>query len=87
MILIDWLIDLDMCHVISVGSADMATLSMKPSLRCTVPDWMKVNNELSVIAEQTKHLSHEIRLEGRALGNDTSNKVIHLKWEWGKINK
>ncbi|XP_058261120.1 tektin-2 [Hemibagrus wyckioides] len=59
----------------------MAMLSIKPSLRCTVPDWMKVNNELSVIAEQTRHLSHEIRLEGRALGNDTANKTT-----WGEYD-
>ncbi|KAK3525223.1 hypothetical protein QTP86_023307 [Hemibagrus guttatus] len=59
----------------------MATLSIKPGLRCTVPDWMNVNNELSVIAEQTRHLSHEIRLEGRALCNDTANKTT-----WGEYD-
>ncbi|KAF4080425.1 hypothetical protein AMELA_G00171200 [Ameiurus melas] len=59
----------------------MATLSIKPGLRCTVSDWMNSNNEISVTAEQRRQLSHEIRLEGRALCNDTTNKTI-----WGEYD-
>ncbi|XP_017336310.1 tektin-2 isoform X1 [Ictalurus punctatus] len=59
----------------------MATLSIKPGLRCTVSDWMNTNNEISVTAEQRRHLSHEIRQEGRALCNDTTNKTI-----WGEYD-
>lgn len=57
----------------------MATLSIKPGLRCAVSDWMNSNNELTVTAEQTRHLSHEIRLQGRALCSETANKVFDLK--------
>ncbi|XP_060760069.1 tektin-2 [Neoarius graeffei] len=59
----------------------MATLGIKPGLRCTVSDWMNSNNELSVTAEQRRHLSHEIRLEGRALCNETTNKTL-----WGEYD-
>ncbi|XP_060721841.1 tektin-2 [Tachysurus vachellii] len=59
----------------------MATLSIKPGLRCAVSDWMNSNNELSVTAEQTRHLSQEIRLQGRALCNETANKTT-----WGEYD-
>lgn len=42
---------------------------------------MNTNNEISVTAEQRRHLSHEIRQEGRALCNDTTNKTI-----WGEYD-
>lgn len=73
------LLILNSSPVISVVSVDMATLSIKPGLRCTVSDWMNTNNEISVTAEQRRHLSHEIRQEGRALCNDTTNKVVYFK--------
>lgn len=64
--------------VFVVVSVDMAALSIKPGLRCTVSDWMSSNNEISATAEHMRHLSHEIRLEGRALRNDTTNKVLSV---------
>ncbi|XP_026784135.3 tektin-2 isoform X2 [Pangasianodon hypophthalmus] len=63
-------------RVCGAENSDMATLSIKPGLRCTVSDWTSSNNEISVTAEHQRHLSHGIRLEGRALCNDTANKTM-----------
>ncbi|XP_066530945.1 tektin-2 [Hoplias malabaricus] len=54
----------------------MATLSMKPGLRCKVPDWENNNKQISDTAQHRRHISHEIRQESRALRNETANKTI-----------
>ncbi|KAK1804877.1 hypothetical protein P4O66_019130 [Electrophorus voltai] len=54
----------------------MATLSMKPGLRCGVSDWENSNKQISHTAEHMRHTSHEIRQEGRALRDETTNKTI-----------
>ncbi|KAM9434785.1 tektin-2 [Clarias gariepinus] len=59
----------------------MASLSIKPGLRCTVPDWINSNNEISATAKHTRHLSHQARMEGRALCNETANKTT-----WGEYD-
>ncbi|XP_036423229.1 tektin-2 [Colossoma macropomum] len=53
----------------------MATLSMKPGLRCRVPDWENSNEQISETAQHRRHIAHEIRQEGRALRNETANKT------------
>ncbi|XP_072530840.1 tektin-2 [Salminus brasiliensis] len=53
----------------------MATMSMKPGLRCRVSDWENSNKHISDTAEHRRHVSHEIRQEGRALRNETANKT------------
>ncbi|KAG9279438.1 tektin-2 [Astyanax mexicanus] len=53
----------------------MATMSMKPGLRCRVPDWENCNKLISDTAEHRRHVSHEIRQKGRALRNETANKT------------
>ncbi|TSO05425.1 Tektin-2 [Bagarius yarrelli] len=59
----------------------MATLSIKPGLRCSVSDWMNSNKKISVTAEQLRHLSREIRLQGRTLRNETANTTL-----WGEYD-
>ncbi|KAI5087267.1 tektin-2 [Silurus meridionalis] len=59
----------------------MTTFSMKPGLRSTVSDWINYNKEISVTTEYKRHLSHGIRMEGRTLCNDTSNKT-----KWGEYD-
>ncbi|XP_062866902.1 tektin-2 [Trichomycterus rosablanca] len=53
----------------------MATMSMKPGLRCSVSDWETSNKDNSATAEHRRHLSHEIRQQGRNLRNETTNKT------------
>lgn len=56
--------------------ANMATLSSKPSLHYSVSDWATDNKQISDAAEHKRNISHEIRQAGRALRNETANKVI-----------
>lgn len=59
--------------------ANMATLSSKPASRYSVSDWATNNRQISDTAEHKRKISHEIRQEGRALRNETANKVMYLK--------
>ncbi|KAF5904317.1 Tektin-2, partial [Clarias magur] len=69
------------CLVLIIVSVDMASLSIKPGLRCTVPDWINSNNESSATAKHTRHQSHQTRMESRALCNETTNKTT-----WGEYD-
>lgn len=53
----------------------MASLSVKPGQRFTMPDWQNNSLLISADAEQQRYNSHHIRQEGRALRNETGNQV------------
>ncbi|XP_050839228.1 tektin-2 isoform X3 [Serinus canaria] len=56
----------------------MASLSVKPGQRFTLPDWQNNSRLISANAEQQRFNSHHIRQEGRVLRNDTGNQA---KWD------
>ncbi|XP_005058348.1 PREDICTED: tektin-2 [Ficedula albicollis] len=56
----------------------MASLSVKPGQRFTLPDWQNNSILISADAEQQRYNSHHIRQEGRALRNETGN---HARWD------
>ncbi|XP_062995981.1 tektin-2 [Elgaria multicarinata webbii] len=56
----------------------MATLSMKPGQRFTLPDWHTNSDLLSTNAERQRFASHQIRQEARVLRNETNNQT---KWD------
>lgn len=59
----------------------MASLSVKPGQRFTLPDWKNNSLLISADAEQQRFNSHHIRQEGRVLRNDTGNQVSPLPGE------
>ncbi|MBN3305890.1 TEKT2 protein, partial [Amia calva] len=54
----------------------MATLSVKPGQRFSVPDWQTNSQLLSSTAENQRSISHQIRQEGRALRTETTNQTL-----------
>ncbi|KFR14120.1 Tektin-2, partial [Opisthocomus hoazin] len=56
----------------------MATLSVKPGQRFTVPDWHTNSHLISADAERQRSASHQVRQEARSLRNKTSNQT---KWD------
>ncbi|XP_065713375.1 tektin-2 isoform X1 [Patagioenas fasciata] len=56
----------------------MATLSVKPGQRFTLPDWHTNADFISADAERQRSTSHQVRQEGRALRNETNNQA---KWD------
>ncbi|XP_051494063.1 tektin-2 [Apus apus] len=56
----------------------MATLSVKPGQRFSVPDWHTSSHFISADAENTRSASHQVRQEARALRNETNNQA---KWD------
>ncbi|KAF7245903.1 Tektin-2 [Varanus komodoensis] len=56
----------------------MATLSVKPGQRFTLPDWYTNCDLLSTNAERQRSASHQIRQEARILRNETNNQT---KWD------
>ncbi|NWI64946.1 TEKT2 protein, partial [Todus mexicanus] len=56
----------------------MATLSVKPGQRFTVPDWHTNSHLISADAERQRSASHQVRQEARALRNETNNQT---KWD------
>ncbi|XP_075460673.1 tektin-2 [Ascaphus truei] len=56
----------------------MATLSMKPGSRFSVPDWHTSSALISTNAERQRSASHQIRQEARTLRNETNNQT---KWD------
>ncbi|KAK2518569.1 Tekt2 [Columba guinea] len=56
----------------------MATLSVKPGQRFTLPDWHTNADFISTDAERQRSTSHQVRQEGRALRNETNNQA---KWD------
>ncbi|XP_007444511.1 tektin-2 [Python bivittatus] len=56
----------------------MATLSVKPGQRFTLPDWYTNSDLLSTNAERQRSASHQIRQEARILRNETNNQT---KWD------
>ncbi|NXD01450.1 TEKT2 protein, partial [Certhia familiaris] len=56
----------------------MASLSVKPGQRFTLPDWRNNSILISADAEQQRFNSHHIRQEGRALRNETGNQA---RWD------
>ncbi|KAJ6655619.1 hypothetical protein lerEdw1_004971 [Lerista edwardsae] len=59
-------------------AATMATLSMKPGQRFTLPDWQTSYDLLSSNAERQRLACHQIRQEARILRNETNNQT---KWD------
>uniref|UniRef100_A0A3Q2PML4 Tektin n=2 Tax=Fundulus heteroclitus TaxID=8078 RepID=A0A3Q2PML4_FUNHE len=59
-----------------LSGSRMSALSLKPSLRHSVSDWSSNNQQLSATAQHQRHVSHEVRQEGRALRNDTHCKTV-----------
>ncbi|XP_077337843.1 tektin-2 [Lithobates pipiens] len=55
----------------------MATLSVKPGSRFSVPDWHTNSALISTNAERQRSASHQIRQEARSLRNETNNQT---KW-------
>ncbi|XP_061112138.1 tektin-2 isoform X2 [Conger conger] len=53
----------------------MATLSIKPGHRYSVPDWETSNRQMGDTAAYKRNVSHDIRQEARTLRNETSNKT------------
>ncbi|XP_065506380.1 tektin-2 [Caloenas nicobarica] len=58
--------------------SEMATLSVKPGQRFTLPDWHTNSDFISADAERQRSTSHQVRQEGRALRNETNNQA---KWD------
>ncbi|XP_032853095.2 tektin-2 isoform X1 [Tyto alba] len=56
----------------------MATLSVKPGQRFTLPDWHTSSRLISADAEHQRSASHQVRQEARALRNETNNQT---KWD------
>ncbi|NXH19854.1 TEKT2 protein, partial [Bucco capensis] len=56
----------------------MATLSVKPGQRFSVPDWHSSSQLLCADAERQRAASHRVRQEARALRNNTNNQA---KWD------
>ncbi|XP_068125181.1 tektin-2 [Hyperolius riggenbachi] len=56
----------------------MATLSLKPGNRYSVPDWHTNGALISTNAERQRSASHQIRQEARTLRNETNNQT---KWD------
>ncbi|NXX47893.1 TEKT2 protein, partial [Tricholaema leucomelas] len=56
----------------------MATLSMKPGQRFSVPDWHTNSHLISADAERQRSASHQVRQEARALRNETNSQT---KWD------
>ncbi|XP_071432842.1 tektin-2 isoform X3 [Pithys albifrons albifrons] len=56
----------------------MASLSVKPGQRFTLPDWQNNSHLISANAEHQRSTSHQIRQEARALRNHTGNQA---KWD------
>ncbi|KAM3933286.1 tektin-2 [Leptodactylus fuscus] len=56
----------------------MATLSVKPGSRFSVPDWHTNNLLISTNAQRQQSASHQIRQDTRALRNETNNQT---KWD------
>ncbi|KAM9320806.1 tektin-2 [Gastrophryne carolinensis] len=56
----------------------MATLSLKPGSRFSVPDWHTNSSLISTNAERQRSASHQIRQEARTLRNETNNQT---KWD------
>ncbi|KAM9369661.1 tektin-2 [Phaethornis superciliosus] len=56
----------------------MATLSVKPGQRFSVPDWHTNSRFISADAERQRSASHQVRQEARALRNETNNQA---KWD------
>ncbi|XP_072276266.1 tektin-2 isoform X2 [Pyxicephalus adspersus] len=67
------------CPCISyvIVCTNMATLSLKPGSRFSVPDWHTNNALISTNAERQRSASHQIRQEARSLRNETNNQT---KW-------
>ncbi|NWQ82688.1 TEKT2 protein, partial [Columbina picui] len=66
----------------------MATLSVKPGQRFTLPDWHTNSDFISADAERQRSTSHQVRQEGRALRNETNNQVGLLETEqYGRAPK
>lgn len=53
----------------------MATLSVKPGQRFTLPNWHTNSHLISADAERQRSASHQVRQEARALYNETNNQV------------
>lgn len=60
-------------------AATMATLSMKPGQRFTLPDWQTSYDLLSSNAERQRLASHQVRQEARILRNETNNQVRRVR--------
>ncbi|XP_068015029.1 tektin-2 isoform X1 [Melanerpes formicivorus] len=56
----------------------MATLSVKPGQRYSVPDWHTNSHLISADAERQRSASHQVRQEARALRNETNSQT---KWD------
>ncbi|XP_010151595.1 PREDICTED: tektin-2 [Eurypyga helias] len=56
----------------------MATLSVKPGQRFTLPSWHANSQLISADAERQRSASHRVRQEARALRNETNNQT---KWD------
>ncbi|NWW90082.1 TEKT2 protein, partial [Rhynochetos jubatus] len=56
----------------------MATLSVKPGQRFTLPSWHANSHLISADAERQRSASHRVRQEARALRNETNNQT---KWD------
>ncbi|KAM4631355.1 tektin-2 [Polymixia lowei] len=54
----------------------MSMVPTKPGLRHSVSDWESNNQQLSATAEHERHVSNDIRQEGRTLRNETTSKTI-----------
>lgn len=63
------------CSLAVACSGEMATLSVKPGQRFTVPDWHTNADLISADAESQRSASHRVRQETRALRNETNNQV------------
>ncbi|KAM6045121.1 tektin-2 isoform 2-T2 [Chlamydotis macqueenii] len=56
----------------------MATLSVKPGQRFTVPEWRTNSHLISADAEHQRSASHQVRQAGRTLRNEADNQT---KWD------
>uniref|UniRef100_A0A8C5UBT3 Tektin n=1 Tax=Malurus cyaneus samueli TaxID=2593467 RepID=A0A8C5UBT3_9PASS len=59
----------------------MASLSVKPGQRFTMPDWQNHSLLISADAEQQRYNSHNVRQEGRVLRNETGNQIHMTFWK------
>lgn len=64
----------------SAPCSRMSALSWKPSLRHSVSEWLSNNQQLAATAQHERHVSQQVRQEGRTLRNKTHCKVGRPGW-------
>ncbi|XP_054911038.1 tektin-2 isoform X2 [Poeciliopsis prolifica] len=62
----------------------MSALSSKPGLRHSMSEWLSNNQQLAATAQRERHVSHQVRQEGRTLRNETHCQTV---WDEGDTSR